>query len=186
MKNHKLTLEQKKKAMQIFQEQDSTAAASYLKECGAKNPWAALDYIKKTMIKKEPTLGDAMQGMKDATDAFFSGCKEAGLNLDKPVTAGTVETPEGGWIPARQVIPPTKEEPLPFTDPPEEDTGYVDGFQIATIRGEFGEYRAEGDDFVFENPVQTIRFCGKAWTKGDWKAFLTEVMRAAKVLGVIQ
>ena len=50
MKRNKLTLEQKKKAMEIYQAGGD--ATGYLKECGQKNPYAALEYLKKSTAKK--------------------------------------------------------------------------------------------------------------------------------------
>ena len=102
MANHKLTLEQKKKAVEIYESGGDYLA--WLKKCGAKNPSAAWLYIRQKMMgqvtvvphddiekaanypeKNEPkTAGEAMQNMQDAADAFFDQCKEAGLKLDGP------------------------------------------------------------------------------------------------------
>lgn len=51
MGHHKLTLEQKKKAVEI--ESQGGNQLEYLKKCGAKNPSAAWFYIKKTLEVKE-------------------------------------------------------------------------------------------------------------------------------------
>ena len=50
MGNHKLTLEQKKKAVEIASQGGNPT--EYLKKCGSKNPYAAWDYIQKTLAKK--------------------------------------------------------------------------------------------------------------------------------------
>ena len=56
MANHKLTLEQKKKAVEIAAQGGNPT--EYLKKCGAKNPYAAWDYIKKTLAMKDPVLAE--------------------------------------------------------------------------------------------------------------------------------
>ena len=56
MANHKLTLEQKKKAVEIAAQGGNPT--EYLKKCGAKNPYAAWDYIKKTLALKDPVLAE--------------------------------------------------------------------------------------------------------------------------------
>ena len=51
MGHHKLTLEQKKKAVEIASQGGDQL--EYLRKCGAKNPSAAWFYIKKTLEVKE-------------------------------------------------------------------------------------------------------------------------------------
>ena len=93
MANHKLTLEQKKKAVEIFNAGGDHI--KYLTECGAKNPYATWAYITQKMPatakaekKEEPkgTLADAMCGMQEATDTFFNQCADMGLNVNAPET----------------------------------------------------------------------------------------------------
>ena len=83
MKRNKLTLEQKKKAMEIYQAGGD--ATGYLKECGQKNPSAALVYLKKTMEKK---TGKATVETAVALPA------EARPKKPVPVNGGEWETPE--------------------------------------------------------------------------------------------
>ena len=52
MGKHRLTLEQKKKAVEIANQGGNQL--EYLKKCGAKNPSAAWVYIKKTLMDKAP------------------------------------------------------------------------------------------------------------------------------------
>ena len=52
MGKHRLTLEQKKKAVEIAGQGGNQL--EYLKKCGAKNPSAAWVYIKKTLMDKAP------------------------------------------------------------------------------------------------------------------------------------
>ena len=95
MANHKLTLEQKKKAVEIFNAGGDYI--NYLKECGAKNPYATWSYITQKMPaaqkpekeeKPEGTLADAMHGMQEATDTFFGQLADMGLNVVPPASVG--------------------------------------------------------------------------------------------------
>lgn len=156
MARNKLTLEQKKKAVEIAQ--NGGDPLKFLEKCGSKNPSAAWFYIKKTIEAKgkkievpEATLGDAMAGMQEATNNFFGACKDMGLN---------VETPE---------------QPAPVQD----DKPDAVRFQIMTIRGEFGEYRISDDDFIYTGAFGDVK--GVAEDLGAW---LEEMKRAAQMLEV--
>ena len=172
---NKITLEQKKKAVQVAIEGGDVL--DYLRKCGSKNPsgmwWTIKEGLKKAdpkmyaMLpdgrkKTEPkqtakpetpegTLGDAMAGMQEATNNFFGACKDMGLN---------VETPE---------------QPAPVQD----DKPDAVRFQIMTIRGEFGEYRISDDDFIYTGAFGDVK--GVAEDLGAW---LEELKRAAHMLEV--
>ena len=159
MARNKLTLEQKKKAVEIAQ--NGGDPLKYLEKCGSKNPSAAWFYIKKTIEAKgkkievpEATLGDAMTGMQEAASTFFGACENMGLNLSG------AETPE---------------QPAPVQD----DTHDPVRFQIMTIRGEFGEYRISDDDFIYTGAFGDVK--GVAEDLGAW---LEELKRAAHMLDV--
>lgn len=202
MKRNKLTLEQKKKAMEIYQAGGD--ATGYLKECGQKNPYAALVYLKKSMEKKgkatvetavalpaearpkkpvpvnggewekpetpetpeEPTLADAMQGMQDAADRFFGACEEAGIRTAPEVSASL--DLESGKVTTERM----------------EQPALTGSFRIRTVEGRFGTYDVvkcdDGPVLCFNNE------------KGDevqmsaakWPDFMSEVVQAARILGV--
>lgn len=159
MARNKLTLEQKKKAVEIAK--NGGDPLKYLEKCGSKNPSAAWFYIKKTIEAKgkkievpEPTLGDAMTGMQEAASTFFGTCENMGLNLSG------AETPE---------------QPAAVHD----DTPDASRFQIMTIRGEFGEYRISDDDFIYTGTFGDVK--GVA---DDLSAWLEELKRAAHMLEV--
>ena len=173
----KITLEQKKKAVQIAFEGGDYLA--YLRKCGSENPsgmwWTIKENLKKVDPKlyamlpdgrskkqeketekepeKEPepaTAGEAMQNIQDATDKFFGACADMGLNVGKEE--------------------PVKDEPA-----------REDLLQIVAIRGEFGEYKMDGDKFVFNDAGDFTKIEIEA---SDLHDFLTECARAAKMLGV--
>ena len=56
-----------------------------------------------------------------------------------------------------------------------------DGFDVVCIRGEFGEYRTDEKKIHFANPANIMYF---EIHKEDLAAFLDEVKRAARILGV--
>ena len=107
----KLTLEQKKKAIQIAI--DDGNPFDFLEECGIDNVAEVWSKIKKNcnemdpetykklprrlpqrvrtvnastvkQEKEEGTLADAVQGMTEAANQFFGACEEMGLNMEPP------------------------------------------------------------------------------------------------------
>jgi hypothetical protein len=167
MKNHKLTLEQKKRAMEMVSE--GKDPIQFLKECGAKNPYAALDYIKKTLGKKE---------VPEKAPVVY------------PVAKETVETPEGGWIPAREVYTEEKKpepEQAELEAPDQEEAEMVDtnGFSIQQVNGQksgikytYIEKRNELS-VTFNNSNSSI-----VMSPFDWEEFSKEVVRAMVLMGV--
>ena len=169
----KVTLEQKKKAVQIAI--DGGDPREYLRQCGSENPDSLWWYVKKVIKEKDPalyekipeklpyrkpleenntiqagTVVNAINGMQEAADTFFGACKDMGLN---------VETPE--FIAA----------PMP------EAPGA--SFKIVMVRGELGEYRVDGEDFLYTGACGTIKMASE-----DLSAWLDELSRAAKLLEV--
>ena len=169
----KVTLEQKKKAVQIAI--DGGDPREYLRQCGSENPDSLWWYVKKVIKEKDPalyekipeklpyrkpleedntiqagTVADAINGMQEAADTFFGACKDMGLN---------VETPES-------ISAPIPEAP-------------GTSFQIVTVRGELGEYRVDGEDFLYTGACGTIKMASE-----DLSAWLDELGRAAKLLEV--
>ena len=166
MKNHKLTLEQKKRAMEMHQE--GKDPIPFLKECGAKNPYAALDYIKKTVGKKE--------------------VPEKKAPVVYPVAAETVETPEGGWVPAKEVYREEKKPEQTEAEQTEEDGSDLvncEGFSIQQVNGQKSgikyEYMEERNELAvtFNGNISTI-----VMTPLEWEKFSHEVVRAMVLMGV--
>lgn len=154
-----LTDEQKEKAVDIALKGGNPLP--FLKECGAKNPsttwagvrnWASkLDWDTDVMSSlpesfghKKRTLGDAMDGMKEAADEFFEKCAGMGLNglqAETPETptirldgALNIETPEGEYA-----IRPGK-----ITKP---DLNY----RIRSVETDLGVYSADSEYFEFKS-----------------------------------
>ena len=178
----KVTLEQKKKAVQIAI--DGGDPREYLRQCGSENPDSLWWYVKKVIKEKDPalyekipeklpyrkpleeentikasTVTDAINGMQEATDKFFDSCKDMGLlQHDQTVVTHAVITAE----PINEPIDP-------------EDVK----FQIVTVRGELGEYRVDGEEFLYTGACGNIKMASE-----DLTAFLAECSRAAKLMEV--
>lgn len=71
MGNNKLTLEQKKHAVELAVKGENPL--EYLKKCGAKNPSAAWVYIKKTLAEKDPATLEKITGQKNEAEDQLSG-----------------------------------------------------------------------------------------------------------------
>jgi len=93
----KLTREEKEKAVELAIA--GKDPIGYLKECGAKNPWASWAYIKQTLKKAKPELYAQLPGDDD--------------RLGEEVSFGAQAAPE-----AKQAAP----------EAPEPDVDYLEGF----------------------------------------------------------
>lgn len=165
MKNHKLTLEQKKRAMEMHQE--GKDPIPFLKECGAKNPYAALDYIKKTVGKKE---------VPEKAPVVY------------PMAAETVETPEGGWVPAKEVYREEKKPEQTEAEQTEEDGSDLvncEGFSIQQVNGQKSGIKYEYKEDRNELAVTfNINAGSVVMTPLEWEEFSHEVVRAMVLMGV--
>lgn len=125
LKRKGITLEEKKKAVQICL--DGGNPLDYLRTLGSKDPAQTWFGIKKALKETDPdtyaklpkrlkkneetppaTAAEAMAGMKAAADEFFGKCEEMGLRLDKE-PAETVYT----VAPPPEVITNIDTNPLP-------------------------------------------------------------------------
>ena len=111
---------------------------------------------------EEPvTLGDAMEGMKAASDGFFDQCRAMGLNIP----ANDTEAPEH----------------LPKITQP----AAVEDMVVREVEGIFGRYRysdigsATYIDFESCDRMDTLSF-----TIDQWRRFRMEQEKAARILGV--
>ena len=82
MGNYKLTLEQKKHAVELAAKGENPL--EYLKNCGAKNPSAAWVYIKKTLAEKDPATLEKITGQKNEAEDQLSGPDWVPMQVPKP------------------------------------------------------------------------------------------------------
>ena len=161
--------ERDQKAVDIALEGRSPVA--FLKALGSKNPSAAWYNIKLKVKqgdvetynkiqaaqqkKPEPTLADAMTGMKDAADTFFGQCEDMGLKLDKPEE-------------------PKEMKPVNY-----------DGFNVRAVEGDYGSYHFQeinGKQWLDFDDKECAN--EMSMTVEQWRGFLAEIRKAALILGV--
>lgn len=150
---------------------------AYLRNCGAKNPSAAWYHIRSKIKDTDPetyeklphlyrkktdapkaTLADAMEGMKDAADEFFGMCEDMGLDLGKD------ETPEE----------PKITQPVVFED-----------MIVREVEGLFGRYRRSDVGEATYIDLEFTECCDViSNTVGQWRSFMAELDKEAKILGV--
>ena len=183
----KITLEQKKKAVEIAVSGGNPL--EYLKKCGSKKPdglWYTIkenlkkvdpetyakipDFRGKTRTAKEPkTYGDAMVAMKEATDNFFSQCEDMGLVLGKDATPKTIS---GGEWERMETPEAPKRAPLVYG-----------GYTVCCIESKtFGRFYWDRD----HNHLDWTTAEGEevSFTPTGWKTFLEELPKVAAILGV--
>ena len=163
----KITLEQKKKAVEIAL--SGKNPLNYLKECGIKAPDKTWYAIKAALKEKDQELYARIPDFRKAD-------KETPEQAPTVKLSGQIriETPEANKV--EIVETPEKEKEKEFGLP-----AYINGFEIIGIRGQFGTYRASSEYNYFE----FVPFGGElCMNPGDWREQLEELQKAAKVLGV--
>lgn len=188
MKNQKITLEQKRKAVEMAIAGENPLA--YLKQCGSKNPSATWQYIRQTLEKKDPekyaelpdklpkagkSAAEAMDDAAAAADKFFDQCAGMGLLKDKPATVKIdgpirIETPEGNQV---EVIE-TPEQPKPPRLK----------FKIKSVETELGTYTAGNKYFEFRSAKDNSDAIEMLLE--DFIALSNELPAVMEVLGVKQ
>lgn len=171
---HKITLEQKKKAVQIAI--DGGSPIDFLGMCGSKNPVNLWSTIKASLKQADPEL------YAKIPDQRKNGAKKR--NEDK-------EEPE---VFSLEDADPQPCPPLLMARTPIDDTVHIaaqkvtkpvnyDGFDVCGVRGKFGTYTASiisGKHWIdFDDPSGDTL----SYPVEDWKDFLEELRKAAAVLG---
>lgn len=180
MKHAKVTLEHKKKAVEIALEGGDPL--KYLKDHGAGNAPAMWYTIKQHLKEADPekfsrlpdmrangnnrkkpetekadapTLADAMKGMNDAAEEFFGACEDMGLKMDK--------------LEKSKITKPVNYE----------------GFNVRAVEGNFGSYHFQeinGKQWIdYENRDGADEL---SMTVDQWRGFLAEIRKAGLILGV--
>lgn len=199
--NHKLTLEQKKKAVEIFR--SGGDYLRYLKECGAKNPSAAWAYIKQKMpeavaeaAQKIPAQVETPEGeytvkkqepisipeaMKKVYPASAAECME---NMSTAVNTFFDQCREAGL---KTITDEDAEAKIPEEEEPKNPlmAAEIEGMVVREVEGLFGKYRftkgTTADYIDYENAFGldvlslTVEQCRK---------FREEQEKAARILGV--
>lgn len=184
----KLTLENKKKAVQIAAEGGNPL--EYLKECGAANPSASWVYIKKCLKETDPEMYAKIEGEKVTTCCARSTRKGVEVPDECPdFEPKENEEPKpldgGGWEP----YPLEKKKPeeqltvAPVPKPVENINAVAleDDFRIYGLKTKIGDFQAAGgilcwykteNDEIVSMPVE------------DWKKILEIVPKVLNVMGL--
>ena len=192
MGNHKLTLEQKKKAVEIASQGGNPT--EYLKKCGSKNPYAAWDYIQKTLAKKIKAEVMAIPQIKVQEPKPV--LTEKVDKVPEPVGGGEWEKlPEESPVSAGQAMQNMKDAADNFfrqcgemglkmdgpekKDEPEKDDGFTMIMIESKKTGNRYEWREEFNMFTFWSHGVEV-----ALDLDDLKTLLAEIGDAAVKLGV--
>lgn len=167
--NGKITLEMKKKAAEIAISGGSPL--KYLKECGAKNPSASWQYIRKTLEKTDPDtfakLPDKLPKISQETPDTVPTVK-----VDGPLR---IETKEADRV---EVV---KTPVLPEVLQP----AMIDGMLVREVSGIFGRYRyTDSTSAVYIDFEAPDNMDVLSLTVEQWQKFREEQVKAAKILGV--
>jgi hypothetical protein len=167
---HKITLEQKKKAVQIAI--DGGSPIDFLGMCGSKNPVNLWSTIKASLKQADPEL------YVKIPDQRKNGAKKRNENKEEP-----------------EEVDPQPAQTVLMARTPIDDTVHIaaqkvtkpvnyDGFDVCGVRGKFGTYTASiisGKHWIdFDDPSGDTL----SYPVEDWKDFLEELRKAAAVLGV--
>jgi hypothetical protein len=175
---NRITLEQKKKAVQIGI--DGGDVIGFLKKCGSKNPSAHWCVIKKNLKDADP----------EAWAKLEASAKKDSVQTEKPVTCCAPSTREGVEVPEDVPEIPAKE---PMTTE-EAFNSLADGlakitrptilenFDVMALRSVGTGFR-----FTYEFGLMTWKTPGGdevSFTPETWRALVDELPRVMKIFGI--
>lgn len=168
MPNNKLTAEEKAKAVEI-----ALAGGDYLKylkECGAKNPSAAWDYIKKTLAKENPNKClELMHKLSERKQKKTLEEMAETVTADKPE-----QKEEEPAITASTVEDKTTWSGTPVKEKPEFD------FKVTAIRTSLGEFNTDSrNGLIYWTGNSGDKIC---MSYKSWKELTEQIPRILKVL----
>ena len=187
----KITLEQKKKAVEIAI--GGGDPLEYLKDCGAGNPSASWWYIRKMLKEKEPELYAKLPAEKEEEEKVetvaeqakellkYMETQEGQEKLEKAIEElpGPYVMPEDTQEAAKDVVMEIKDH---LEKPKRRPLNY-EGFDVLTIKNEFGQfhYDAKFDLLDWTSPDgEEVSFSPDCWV-----IFTTEILpKAMAILGV--
>lgn len=186
IKMQKITLEQKKKAVQIAI--DGGDPKKYLAQCGSGSPDKLWGYIKKVLKEKDPALYEQIPDFRHTAKQKPAVDETPVVKISGPIKIETpeanqvdvVETPEG----CSGLFKGTKGEKAAKARKITAPLQYGD-FTVRAVEGDFGSYH-----FSDINGKQWIDYDDKemanqlSMTVEQWRGFILELQNAAKVLGV--
>lgn len=179
---NRITLEQKKKAVQIGI--DGGDVIGFLKKCGSKNPSAHWCVIKKNLKDADP----------EAWAKLEASAQKDSVQTDTPVTCCAPSTLEGVEVPDE--VPEEKAE-IPAKEPMTTEEAFnavgdalkkitkpvnYDGFNVMSL-----ESRSTGFKYMSEHGVMVWTHPGMneiSMTAEAWRALVDEIPRVLNIFGI--
>lgn len=173
---NRITLEQKKKAVQIGI--DGGDVIGFLKKCGSKNPSAHWCVIKKNLKDADP----------EAWAKLEASAQKDSVQTEKPVTCCAPSTREGVEVPddvpeeepeKPEVVLTIKSEDLTRVSSITKPVNY-DGFEITGLKTDYGRFQVSNNGYLFfgadkdelEMPLEI------------WRKFAKDLPRVMAILGI--
>lgn len=185
LKRAKITLEQKKRAVEIAM--NGGNPLKYLADCGSDNPSGMWYTIKQNLKETDPRTFALLPKKIDTSKAektIFQGveCKKA-LAAVPGIPISNIERPE----PEKEEAPKETDKPVPFSDIPEIATSIpvITALPVCAVRSRVDcgmKYKVDKDGLM----VLTYEGGFFRFSLGEWKAFSEEICTALDQLGVAQ
>lgn len=165
--NQKITLEQKKKAIQMAL--DGKDPLKYLDQLGSSNPSAMWYTIRQAVKEKDPALYERLS--KKAETKVTEVTK-----VTEETTPETEETEEDFTPEDTEPEPPAKKITKPLC---------YDEFTVRAVEGEYGRYHFQdinGKQWIDFDDLEGANEL--SMTVDQWRGLLAELRKAAAILGV--
>ena len=159
--NQKITLEQKKKAIQMAL--DGKDPLKYLDQLGSSNPSAMWYTIRQAVKEKDPALYERLS-------------KKAETKVTEETTPETEETEEDFTPEDTEPEPPAEKITKPLC---------YDEFTVRAVEGEYGRYHFQdinGKQWIDFDDLEGANEL--SMTVDQWRGLLAELRKAAAILGV--
>ena len=184
---NRITLEQKKKAVQIAI--DGGDVIGFLKKCGSKNPSAHWCVIKKNLKDADP----------EAWAKLEASAKKDSVQTEKPVTCCAPSTREGVEVPEEvpedepekpEVVLTIKSEDLnrvigeiPHVSSITKPVNY-DGFEVMALKSQDTGFRFNSDPRYGMMTWNTVSGDEVSLTAEEWHKLAEELPKALKIFGI--
>ena len=183
MKGSKITLEQKKKAVQIAL--DGGNQLLYLNGLGSKNAPAMWGTIKRNLKETDPETYEKLQAIQNGK---IRATAEAAAEAAEEVQAEEETEDDFGQDDLEEDEPEDEpDEPDEPETPAGKITGPVcyDGFNVCGVQGQYGCYRFQdinGKQWIDFDDLEGANEL--SMTVDQWRGLLAELRKAAAILGV--
>ena len=186
MGHHKLTLEQKKKAVEIASQGGDQL--EYLRKCGAKNPSAAWFYIKKTLTEKIKNEVMAMPQIKvQETEKMAETAEKPQLAevVDKvPEIEGKQPKPRAGGVETKAMSREEHAEAHKRAGdwPPMFKGFYIsEEIKVTGIETDFGKFRVDEDGSIRAEVKTGMSVTTIVLKKEQWLQLMNGIETAMKI-----